>query len=250
VFGELLNWGFIASLYIAAFGILRLEKHWHRTAEVLFTLATLSALCRLMLWAWNNPDGLNGGVAFVVTICAIASMVWFVQKVEGDISQKEAQEVEAPSSRSAATNRALQHSSFTEYTPHRTTTGQVIDQRARRLTNNQTKQLIATLKQEKYPPVLCLRYRNTDMEACQFVNDFREVFKEGGWTKIDNQYEYVHDDTRRGLFVETKWNHLPPTGAYTLANGLKAIGLTVTLKTSRSVRREDDVVLFIGAIED
>ena len=95
-----------------------------------------------------------------------------------------------------------------------------------------------------------LRYRIIDMEASQFAQEFREAFAKAGWKRVVNEYEYSDMDTRRGLFVETKWNHITPSGAHTLVGALKEIGLTVTLKTSRAVRDEADVVFFIGGIED
>jgi hypothetical protein len=86
--GPLLTWwGLIASLYIAAFAVLQLEKHWYRTAQVFFTLATFFTLGSLVIWVWNNPDGLCGGIAFTVGVCALVATIWFVRKVEADINQ-------------------------------------------------------------------------------------------------------------------------------------------------------------------
>jgi hypothetical protein len=83
VSAELLAWlAFIAALYIAAFAVLQLEKHWHRTAQVIFSLATLFFLASLVLWVWNSPDGLRGGLAFIVAIFAIGTTIWFVRKVD------------------------------------------------------------------------------------------------------------------------------------------------------------------------
>lgn len=70
----MLAWlAFLAVLYIAAFAVLQLEKHWHRTAQVIFSLATLFFLVSLVWWVWNSPDGLRGGIAFIVAIFAIAT---------------------------------------------------------------------------------------------------------------------------------------------------------------------------------
>jgi hypothetical protein len=75
----------LTTIYIAAFGVLRLEKQWHRTAEVLFTIATVFAVARLVLTIWNTPDGFHGGIAFVAGVVAIAANIWFVRKVDADI---------------------------------------------------------------------------------------------------------------------------------------------------------------------
>jgi hypothetical protein len=102
---EILTWGFIASFYIAAFAVLQLEKHWHRTAEVFFSLATMLAMGRLVLWVWYNPDGSRGGIAFTVSIFAIVATIWFIQKVETHI--REGQAVKGPSNESASYIRDL-----------------------------------------------------------------------------------------------------------------------------------------------
>jgi hypothetical protein len=78
-------WGLVASLYIAAFAVLQLKKHWHRTAQFFFTLATLFAIGWLVVWSWNNADGLSGGIAFVLVVFAVGATVWFVNKVEADL---------------------------------------------------------------------------------------------------------------------------------------------------------------------
>jgi hypothetical protein len=89
VSGESLAWwAFIASLYIAAFAVLQLEKHWHRTAQFLFSLATLFALIWLVLQVWKHPDGLYGGVAFVTGVAVIVANIWFVRKVEQNLNGK------------------------------------------------------------------------------------------------------------------------------------------------------------------
>jgi hypothetical protein len=127
--------------------------------------------------------------------------------------------------------------------------GQIIYKRQRRLSDDQKQQLIVMLRRVEFPPVVRLRFRNIDMETCQFVPDFKDVFNEAGWRTV-NEFREADYDTRCGLFVETKWNHVPPTGAHALAEALKEVGLTVTLKTTRNLLYEDDVVFTIGGIED
>jgi hypothetical protein len=139
---------------------------------------------------------------------------------------------------------------FISQTAEELESGKVIDRRFRRLSSSQKERLVRILSQTEFPPPIRLRYRNIDMEACQFVQDFRDVFNEAGWTRIVNEYQVADYDTRRGLFIETMWNHIPPTGAHTLANALKDIGLTVTIKTTRNFLHEDDVVFTVGGIED
>lgn len=85
---EILTWGIILTLYIAAFGVLRLEKQWHRAAQVFFTLGSSLALIRLVVWVWNNPDGLRGGIVFIAAIFVLWLHIWFVRKVT-DISESE-----------------------------------------------------------------------------------------------------------------------------------------------------------------
>lgn len=129
--------------------------------------------------------------------------------------------------------------------------GQVVDKRFRRLSADQKQRLVESLKKVEFPPPIRLRYRNYDMEAVKFVDDFLDVFKEAGWNRIHKEYEYADRDIRQGLFVETLWNHLPPSGALTLANALKEIGLTVTLQTTRAgPLREEDVAVTVGGIEN
>jgi hypothetical protein len=243
--GELFTWGVIVALCIAAFAVLQLEKHWYRAAQVLFTLATLFAVGRLGVSVWDSSNGLSGGIAFTLAIFAIWANIWFVQKVEADVPKQP--------SRITATEGELRRGplapSVTEHGPP-LRPGQIIDQRARHLSPLQKGRLVEILKQQEFPPPLCLRYKNYDREACQYVSDFREVFNEAGWTRIEMQWQYADYDHRRGLFIETMWNHITPSGAHVLAKALRDVGLTVTLKTSRTVRREDDVVFFVGAIED
>lgn len=104
MFDGLLTLSFIVPVYFAAFAILRLEKHWHRTAEALFTFATLLTIVLLVLWVWNNPDGLRGGIAFTVAIAVIVMNIWFVRKVETYIDS------ERPRLREANGNRLLTES--------------------------------------------------------------------------------------------------------------------------------------------
>jgi hypothetical protein len=130
------------------------------------------------------------------------------------------------------------------------TPGQVIDRRSRQLSPEQKKRLIAALKQVKGPPGVRFRYKNTDMEASHFAVELRDAFNEAGWTRVFMDYRSADTDTRLGLFVETMWNHIPPPGALELANALKEAGFTVTLKTSRSVQREEEIVFTIGGIEN
>jgi len=69
------------------FAVLQLQKHWHRTAEFVFSLATLFALGCLVVQVWNNPDGFRGGIAFTLGVFAIAGNIWFVHRVEADIQE-------------------------------------------------------------------------------------------------------------------------------------------------------------------
>ena len=79
---EIFTLTFIGSFYFAAFGVLRLEKQWHETAQTLFSVATLLTLIRLVLWVWSNPDGFRAGIAFTGAVVAIWAAIWFVRKVE------------------------------------------------------------------------------------------------------------------------------------------------------------------------
>jgi hypothetical protein len=88
VSGESLAWwAIIVALYIGAFAILQLQKHWHRAAEFVFSVATVFTLGWLVVKVWNNPDGFRGGIAFAVGVFAIAGNIWFVRKIEADIQE-------------------------------------------------------------------------------------------------------------------------------------------------------------------
>jgi len=88
VSAEILTSGFILTFYIAAFSVLRLDKQWHRTAEVFFSLATILVLIRLVLSVWESADGFRAGIAFTVAVVALVVAIWFVQKVETGIREE------------------------------------------------------------------------------------------------------------------------------------------------------------------
>lgn len=88
---EILALAFIAALYIAAFGVLALPKHWYRTAQVFFIAATVLSDVRIIQWVTTSTHTL-GARAFWCYLGLLAcngAAVWFVRKVQRDIREAE-----------------------------------------------------------------------------------------------------------------------------------------------------------------
>jgi hypothetical protein len=88
---EILAWGTVGAIYAFAFGALALPKHWYRTAQVLFLVATTVACAKVLWWSltstrpesWRVSFGLAGLLAF------IGAAFWFTRKVQADIREEQ-----------------------------------------------------------------------------------------------------------------------------------------------------------------
>jgi len=84
---EILTWGFIAAVYIAAIGIIALPKHWYRLAQTLFLCATVLADVKLAHWAITSSrnENLRASCLLLGLMATTFAAIWFVRKVEADI---------------------------------------------------------------------------------------------------------------------------------------------------------------------
>jgi hypothetical protein len=88
---EILAWGFIAAVYLAAVGVIALPKHWYRLAQFLFALATVLADLKIIHWAITSSHSLKMRMFWSSAglLATTGAVVWFVRKVEGDIRKSD-----------------------------------------------------------------------------------------------------------------------------------------------------------------
>lgn len=129
--------------------------------------------------------------------------------------------------------------------------GEVIDERSRRLSDEQKRQLAEILSPHQSSGsgsrVVRIRYRVHDREAAQFARDFQEGFSSVGWNAALQPLD-IEMQTPDGLSIAVKWNEFAaPRTAQLLADALKQIGFKVRLINTNMGLREDDIALIIGA---
>jgi hypothetical protein len=127
--------------------------------------------------------------------------------------------------------------------------GKIIDERQRRLSEQQKDQLIKILtphsKAGQSSGEVRIRYLFHDNEAATFAGDFREVFSVIGWHHGSERVDY-RENVPDGLSIAVKWNEVPPPTARILADALKQIGLNVKMINTNAILREDDIALILG----
>jgi hypothetical protein len=122
--------------------------------------------------------------------------------------------------------------------------GQVTDERQRRLSDDQKKQLIKILKDTRPDVPVIVRYVQNDLEGSNFAREFLDILKAAGW-KTGARPIDAGDRTANGLAVEILRNKPTPVSATILAKALKDVGLTATLRINRDVRK-NQVALRVG----
>lgn len=125
--------------------------------------------------------------------------------------------------------------------------GEIIDERQRRLTEEQKERLVRILSPHKDqgPRPVRIRYRRDDSEAFQFAHDFEDVFRIVGWSFGRQPFDYPMEYPD-GLSIAVNWNQIPHPSAQILADALKQIGLTVKIVNTREGLREDEIAFIIG----
>jgi len=88
---EVLAWGFIVALYLAAVGVIALPKHWYRFAQLLLGFATVLADAKIIYWATTSSHGLKMRIAWSSASLLVTTgfAIWFILKVQGDINKEE-----------------------------------------------------------------------------------------------------------------------------------------------------------------
>lgn len=128
--------------------------------------------------------------------------------------------------------------------------GEIVDERQRRLTEEQKSQLVKILTPHKETGAsggtsVRIRFLKHDREAAQFAGDFRDVFKAVGWHHGFEPMDY-HNQVPDGLSIAVKWNDLTPATAHILADALKQMGFKVKMINTNIALREEQIALIIG----
>src|SRR5437016_5665391 len=86
---DLLTWVLIATVAVAALRVLALPKHWYRSAQYLFALATALADVKIIHWAITSSYGRGSRLVWLSVGLAATSIFafWSIRKVQKDIRE-------------------------------------------------------------------------------------------------------------------------------------------------------------------